>query len=54
MDNLSALAFTIGVLGACSIAMQLADEASTNRPRTYPEFEVNWQSLNVAVAVLSL
>ena len=42
MDNLSALAFRIVVLGACSIDMQLADDASTNRPRTYPaEFEVN-------------
>ena len=49
MDNLSALAFRIVVLGACSIDMQLADDASTNGPRTLAEFEVNWQSLNVVV-----
>ena len=42
MDNLSALAFRIVVLGACSIGMQLADDASTKRPRTCEaEFEIN-------------
>ena len=42
MDNLSVLAFRIVVLGAYWIDMQLADDASTNRPRTYTaEFEVN-------------
>ena len=42
MDNLSALAFRIVVLGAYLIDMQLADDASNNRPRTdEAEFEVN-------------
>ena len=42
MDNLSALAFRIDVLDACSIGMLLANDAWTKRPRTVPaEFEVN-------------
>ena len=53
MDNLRALALRIVVLGACSIDTQLVDDASTNRSRTdAAEFEVNWQSVNVAVPVL--
>ena len=42
MGNLSAVAFrSVVVFGALSIDMQLADDASINRPRTEAEFEVN-------------